>query len=368
MASIRGLLLFVLSLCLRRASPQPIDEPGRSRLGRQRLDLHERLERELRASAAAAAGQTRHTGADTATSFLEVEGPQVSDMLQSFLMAANRGAAGGAPGGAPGTPADASAVPSRVLEPGAWQRAMAAAPGLFKGVAPSVLTGSNSPAVEAGGGGGRPAVPGAAGTPGKPQGEWQLPLQFFGSSLDTIASHVSSIIGPVPSYNGPCQCKACTAVLQRLRQFMFEWGHFGPKEINEEIDNRFCFGERWVQRSECYFILGNYRDLITTMLYFGMDELSMCQMLFQCYSGKGLNGLDKTVSAGAALAGAKDGASAKAMQNLLASLPKLSGMPGGGGGGGATTPGAGSSGSKPPGGSSFVEEQGGAAATALQPR
>ena len=68
--------------------------------------------------------------------------------------------------------------------------------------------------------------------------------QFFGSSMDTVASHVSSIIGPVPSYNGPCQCKACTAVLQRLRQFMFEWGHFGPKEINEEIDNRFCFGER----------------------------------------------------------------------------------------------------------------------------
>ena len=86
---------------------------------------------------------------------------------------------------------------------------------------------------------------------------------------------------------------------------MFEWGFFGPKEINEQIDDRFCFGERctawrpqrtrspggptrlclarsWQQRSECYFLLGNYRDLITTMLYFGMEPQAMCRMLFQC--------------------------------------------------------------------------------------
>ena len=131
--------------------------------------------------------------------------------------------------------------------------------------------------------------------------------------------------GPVPAYNGPCQCKACFAIFRRLRSFMFEWGFFGPKEINEQIDDRFCFGERcaaaalahhvlarrtpswharhtgapreqpaaptrvlsrvrhsWQQRSECYFLLGNYRDLITTMLYFGMEPQSMCRMLFQC--------------------------------------------------------------------------------------
>ena len=43
-------------------------------------------------------------------------------------------------------------------------------------------------------------------------------------------------------YNGPCQCKACTGVLLRLRRFMFEWGYFGPKEISEQIDDRFCLG------------------------------------------------------------------------------------------------------------------------------
>ena len=323
--------VLLLLLCWLRPAHLQSAEPGDTPLARQRAALHEQLERELRAAAAGRRAEQAH-GADGATSFLEEQGPQMSEMLQSYLMAANRGAAGGAPSaGAPGA-SEGTAVPQRVLEPGAWQRAMAAAPGLFKGgAAPGMLSAgagagaggaAGGGAVEAGGGG-RPAVPGAAGTPGKPGSEWQLPLQYFGSSIDTIASHVSSIIGPVPSYNGPCQCKACTGVLQRLRQVMFEWGHFGPKEINEQIDDRFCFGERWVQRSECYFILGNYRDLITTMLYFGMDELSMCQMLFQCYSGKGLQeGIDKATKAAGALAGAKDEASAKAMQELLARLPK----------------------------------------------
>jgi hypothetical protein len=160
--------------------------------------------------------------------------------------------------------ASADHRPLNALEPGAWERASAAAPGLFTNDVHAMTTGGARPQAAA------------------PAANWEAPLANFGSSLDSVASHISSMIGPVPAYNGPCQCKACFAIFRRLRSFMFEWGFFGPKEINEQIDDRFCFGERWQQRSECYFLLGNYRDLITTMLYFGMEPQSMCRMLFQC--------------------------------------------------------------------------------------
>ena len=47
----------------------------------------------------------------------------------------------------------------------------------------------------------------------------------------------------MPAYNGPCQCKACFAIFRRLRSFMFEWGFFGPKEINEQIAKKEQRGE-----------------------------------------------------------------------------------------------------------------------------
>ena len=71
-------------------------------------------------------------------------------------------------------------LPMHMLEPGAWQRASAAAPDLFTNA-------------RAGGGGARPRAV-------APATNWDAPLANFGSSLDSVASHISSMIGPCAAH------------------------------------------------------------------------------------------------------------------------------------------------------------------------
>lgn len=136
---------------------------------------------------------------------------------------------------------------------------------------------------------GRPSPPGRAAKAayaGKPDVITKVG-EVVGNGVESVAKTVGNLLGPIPAYNGPCVCRSCVQVLNRLRWMLFDLPRFGPKEINDEIDDRFCFGERWMNRSECYFLMGNYRDLIVAMIYFGQQEFTICQFLFQCYDGGG---------------------------------------------------------------------------------
>ena len=190
-------VLVLVGLCLPCAAAP-------AHLARQRRDLDEELSALLRGSATSLA--TLRTRANSAGAFLE-EGSQreeMADALRGFLSRAGRDgrpdhAAGPAyegvmpvpSGPAPstamraGSPSARSPTPQGILEPGAWQRALAAAPGLFKGRTAPFLESLTMAEDRAMGstGGGRP-LPSSSDS-------WSSSLQHAGSSVDRIASGIS---------------------------------------------------------------------------------------------------------------------------------------------------------------------------------
>ena len=82
--------------------------------------------------------------------------------------------------------ASADHRPLNALEPGAWERASAAAPGLFTNDVHAMTTSGARPQAAA------------------PAANWEAPLANFGSSLDSVASHISSMIGASPHQPSPC--------------------------------------------------------------------------------------------------------------------------------------------------------------------
>ena len=141
--------------------------------------------------------------------------------------------------------ASADHRPLNALEPGAWERASAAAPGLFTNDVHAMTTGGARPQAAA------------------PAANWEAPLANFGSSLDSVASHISSMIGASPHQPSPCASShqavheqgLCPRTMGRVSArrachlppvaiVHVRVGLLWPKEINEQIDDRFCFGER----------------------------------------------------------------------------------------------------------------------------
>jgi len=116
-----------------------------------------------------------------------------------------------------------------------------------------------------------------------PQGLSKI-SQEFGSTISAMSAHVGRLFGPSPAYNGPCQCRACMNVVHRLRISLFEnTYHYGVQEIDQELDDRFCYGTRWMYRSTCYFIFGRYREMIKILVWLGTKEFDTCAFVFQCY-------------------------------------------------------------------------------------
>jgi len=116
-----------------------------------------------------------------------------------------------------------------------------------------------------------------------PQGLKRI-SQEFGSTISGMASHIGRMFGPSPSYNGPCQCRACMNVVHRLRTVLYEnTYHYGVQEIDQELDDRFCYGERWMYRSTCYNLVGHYREMMKILVWLGTKEFDVCAFLFQCY-------------------------------------------------------------------------------------
>jgi hypothetical protein len=116
-----------------------------------------------------------------------------------------------------------------------------------------------------------------------PQGLAKISKEF-GSTISSMAAHVGRMFGPSPSYNGPCQCRACMNVVHRLRIALFEnTYHYGVQEVDQELDDRFCYGERWMYRSTCYYLVGRYREMMKILVWLGTKEFDVCAFLFQCY-------------------------------------------------------------------------------------
>jgi len=108
--------------------------------------------------------------------------------------------------------------------------------------------------------------------------------QEFGSTISSMSSHIGRLFGPSPAYNGPCQCRACMNVIHRLRIVLYEnTYHYGVQEIDQELDDRFCYGERWMYRSTCYYLVGRYREMLKVLVWLGTKEFDVCSFLFQCY-------------------------------------------------------------------------------------
>lgn len=116
-----------------------------------------------------------------------------------------------------------------------------------------------------------------------PQGLERIGKEF-GSTISSMAAHVGRLFGPSPAYNGPCQCRACMNVVHRLRTVLYEnTYHYGVQEVEQELDDRFCYGERWMYRSTCYNLVGKYREMLKILVWLGTKEFDVCAFLFQCY-------------------------------------------------------------------------------------
>jgi hypothetical protein len=73
-------------------------------------------------------------------------------------------------------------------------------------------------------------------------------------------------------------------VMHRLRNVLYEnTFHYGVQEIDQELDDRFCYGERWIYRSTCYNLVGRYREMMKILVWLGTKEFDVCAFLFQCY-------------------------------------------------------------------------------------
>lgn len=116
-----------------------------------------------------------------------------------------------------------------------------------------------------------------------PQGLEKIGKEF-GTTISSMAAHVGRLFGPSSAYNGPCQCRACMNVVHRLRGVLYEnTFHYGVQEIDQELDDRFCYGERWMYRSTCYNLIGKYREMLKILVWLGTKEFDVCAFLFQCY-------------------------------------------------------------------------------------
>eukprot|EP00300_Choanocystis_sp_HF-7_P009696 c16582_g1_i1.p1 GENE.c16582_g1_i1~~c16582_g1_i1.p1 ORF type:complete len:296 (-),score=54.64 c16582_g1_i1:18-905(-) len=116
-----------------------------------------------------------------------------------------------------------------------------------------------------------------------PQALQQISKEF-GTTISSMAAHTGRMFGPSPSYNGPCQCRACMNVVHRLRSVLYDnTYHYGVQEIDQELDDRFCYGERWMYRSTCYHLVDRYREMLKILVWLGTKEFDVCSFLFQCY-------------------------------------------------------------------------------------
>jgi len=82
----------------------------------------------------------------------------------------------------------------------------------------------------------------------------------------------------------PCRCEACAYVLDTLVMYLDEdtMGWFLPDDVEHVIQDRFCYGVKWIYRSACHHILSAYYEEIVTMVMGHLTGVDMCRVLRFC--------------------------------------------------------------------------------------
>eukprot|EP00299_Pterocystis_sp_00344_P002446 c12761_g1_i1.p1 GENE.c12761_g1_i1~~c12761_g1_i1.p1 ORF type:complete len:229 (-),score=44.79 c12761_g1_i1:63-713(-) len=82
----------------------------------------------------------------------------------------------------------------------------------------------------------------------------------------------------------PCRCEACAYVLDTLVMYLDEdtMGWFLPDDVEHVMQDRFCYGVKWIYRSACHHILSAYYEEIVTMVMGHLTGVDMCRVLRFC--------------------------------------------------------------------------------------
>jgi len=82
----------------------------------------------------------------------------------------------------------------------------------------------------------------------------------------------------------PCRCEACAYVLDTLVMYLDEdtMGWFLPDDVEHVIQDRFCYGVKWIYRSACHHILSAYYEEVVTMVMGHLTGVDMCRVLRFC--------------------------------------------------------------------------------------
>eukprot|EP00298_Acanthocystis_sp_HF-20_P026825 c4657_g1_i1.p2 GENE.c4657_g1_i1~~c4657_g1_i1.p2 ORF type:complete len:233 (+),score=86.42 c4657_g1_i1:34-699(+) len=82
----------------------------------------------------------------------------------------------------------------------------------------------------------------------------------------------------------PCRCEACAYVLDTLVMYLDEdtMGWFLPDDVEHVMQDRFCYGVKWIYRSACHHILTAYYEEIVTMVMGHLTGVDMCRVLRFC--------------------------------------------------------------------------------------
>lgn len=82
----------------------------------------------------------------------------------------------------------------------------------------------------------------------------------------------------------PCRCEACAYVLDTLVMYLDEdtMGWFLPDDVEHVIQDRFCYGVKWIYRSACHHILSAYYEEVITMVMGHLTGVDMCRVLRFC--------------------------------------------------------------------------------------
>jgi len=88
------------------------------------------------------------------------------------------------------------------------------------------------------------------------------------------------------SLMGFCRCEACEQVIGDLIDNLeddFPGRTYQEGDVYALINDRFCYGVRWVFRSACRYILSKYMDETIQLLMMEATEREVCETLRFCW-------------------------------------------------------------------------------------
>ena len=88
------------------------------------------------------------------------------------------------------------------------------------------------------------------------------------------------------SLMGFCRCEACESVLGDLIDNLeddFPGRQYTEGDIYALINDRFCYGVKWVFRSPCRYILQKYMDEVIELVMVEATEREVCEQLRFCW-------------------------------------------------------------------------------------